>query len=99
MSTARGKEKCKNKIDRAEVEIEVRGSYFPTMKLLDLPGLISGSTDNEVSSRSSSISSKYLKMKNKQSTILCDSLAGDVSTIGGALRLAKRKKKWRKDLA
>ena len=42
------KEKFESQLHSSEIEVTIHSSYFPTMKLLDLPGITSGSTDTGI---------------------------------------------------
>lgn len=82
------KEEYKDEVHSAPIEVIIKGSYFPTMKVVDLPGMVSGSSDSNVDEKSKTISRSYLKPKGSlNSIILCESAAGEVSGVGGAMKL------------
>ena len=87
------KEQFESQLHSAEIEVTVRSSYFPTMKLLDLPGITSGSTDTGIDKKSSQIAGKYLKGKGKWTVLLCHSAAGEISGLGPSLKIMNEKKR------
>ena len=72
------------------MEVTIKTSYCPTMILFDLPGTVSENTYSAIDNRSSGITMKYLKRKEAQLVIPCESGMGCVAGLGNVIMGSNR---------